>query len=62
MEKWYNKHAGIIFFIGVTASVITYAYTNFSTKAELSEFKTDIKDDIKEIKQDVKILLQRGDK
>lgn len=59
MEKWYSKHAGFIFFIGVTASVVTYAYTNFSTKAELTEFKSDIKDDIKEIKQDVKILLQR---
>lgn len=62
MERWYRQHQAMIFFIAVTASVVTYAYTNFSTKAELSEFKTDIKDDIREIKQDVKILLQRRSK
>lgn len=59
MEKWYKQHQALIFFIGVTASIVTYAYTNFSTKAEVAEIKTDIKEDIKEIKQDVKTLLQR---
>lgn len=59
MERWYKQHQAMIFFICVTASIVTYAYTNFSTKQEVNEFKTDIRDDIKEIKQDIKILLQR---
>ena len=67
MEKWYKQHQAMIFVLGVTASIITYAYTNFSTKQEVLELKQsvkedkqDIKEDIKEIKQDVKILLQRS--
>lgn len=59
MEKWYKQHQAFIFFVLTTASIVTYAFTNFSTKQEMNEIKTDIKEDIKEIKQDVKILLQR---
>lgn len=59
MEKWYKQHQALVFFIGITASIVTYAYATFATKAEIAEIKTDIKEDIKEIKQDVKILLQR---
>ena len=66
MERWYKQHQAMIFFIGITASIVTYAYTTFSTKQEtaevkvsIHELKADIKDDIKEVKQDVKILLQR---
>jgi hypothetical protein len=69
MEKWYKQHQGLIFYIGVSASILTYAvsatvfaYTNFSTKEEVLEIKKDIKEDIREIKQDVKVLLQRGNK
>ena len=66
MERWYRQHQALIFFIGITASIVTYALTNFSTKTETSEVKSDIRElkedmkaDIREIKQDVKILLQR---
>lgn len=44
MERWYRQHQAAIFFIAVTASIVTYAYTNFSTKAEVADKVTSIKE------------------
>jgi hypothetical protein len=63
MERFINKHQAVILLLGgiiaTAVSITVFAYTNFSTKAEVVELKTDIKDDIKEIKNDIKLLLQR---
>ena len=44
MERWYKQHPALIFFIGITASIVTYAYTNFSTKAEVTHQIQSVKD------------------
>lgn len=44
MERWYRQHQAIIFFVAVTASIVTYAYTNFSTKSEVSDKVVSIKE------------------
>jgi hypothetical protein len=59
MEKWYSKHPGILFFIGITASVVTYAYTNFSTKAEVSSQIASVKEPLTEVLHSIDKRLER---
>jgi hypothetical protein len=44
----------IFYLIGLGASLIVYAHSTFTTK----DVATDIKDDVKEIRQDVKTILR----
>lgn len=66
MENFYKRHQGFIFFIGVTASVVVYAFTTFATQKSVDQYKTDtdskfaeLKSDLKDIKQDIKELMLR---
>lgn len=55
-RKVSNKNVGdssfktMLYFLILGVSLATYAHTNFSTKSEIKEIKSDLKSDISEIK------------
>ena len=59
--KHYVKE--MIFLIGLGASLVAYAYTNFSTKSDyqdlrdqFKQMRKDTRDDLHEIKEDVRFI------
>jgi len=61
MSKWFKELQDIVWFVGITVSVIVWAFTYFSSKSEAREY-TDLKfDGIKESILDLKASVDKLD-
>lgn len=59
MEKWYKAHPALIFYICVSASIVTYAYSSFSTKADTATQIASVKEPLTAILQSMDKRLER---
>lgn len=59
MERWYKKHPGLIFLLGIMASIATYAYTNFSTKADVALQIASVKEPLTTVLNSIDKRLER---
>lgn len=59
MEKFFSNHKGFLFFIGVTASIVTYAYTNFSTKSDVASQIASVKEPLTTVLNSIDKRLER---
>lgn len=59
MEKFLNGHKWAFYLIGIMTSIVTYAYTNFSTKTDVAMQIASVKEPLTTVLNSIDKRLER---